>query len=430
MKTTIGDSTSSLSKDLETETVTELGFVGFSNSFVPHQTDQSVIRPVKIKLTSPDDKSVSTSILPESFSTLAPEKPTGLKLSEPTAGTMTEKIETSSTNTSSPIILPNPAPSVITEIVKNPELSTIAIQPELVPVSLDKKTPESTGTSNSTSVANSTIAGIAVKTSVSVSLPLSKTKNNSQVLQPMIEEIMKKLNASSSSINASSISILPDTSVPSMSTPSDSSTDGLTITSDQTTTESGFKIRKPKIKIPGGPDSFTPRPFRPFSPGPKRPVTTAGPPVSIFKKQRTRIASITSSTTARPLRPFNGNFATVRIQFASDIPGLLPQEFLISTEPVTTTTTEPTTTEEPISEVPFTDQTHIPTVANEDDVTLVKVAGYVVIDRGLRWNDLLHNRHSPEYKKNAEAMHLYLERMFRSSPIASRLWKIEIDGFR
>ncbi|CAL1296176.1 unnamed protein product [Larinioides sclopetarius] len=426
MKTTIEDGSSSLSKDLEIETVTELGFMGFSNSFIPHQTDQSVIRPVKIKLTSPDDKSVSTSILPESFSTLAPEQPAGLKLSEPTAGIMTEKIETSSTNTSSPMILPNPAPSVITEIVKNPELSTIAIKPELVPVSLDKKTPEATDT---TSVANSTIEGIAVKTSVSVSLPLSKTKNDSQALQPMIEELLKRMNASSLSINASSIYIVPDTSVSGVSIPSDSSTDGLTITSDQTTTETGFKIRKPKIRIPGGTDSFTPRPFRPFSPSLKKPTTTAGPPVSIFKKQRTRIASITSSTTARPLRPFNGNFATVKIQFASDIPGLLPQEFLISTEPVTTTTTEPTTTEEPISEVPFTDQTHIPTVINEDDVTLVKVAGYVVIDRGLRWNDLLHNRHSPEYKQNAEAMHLYLERMFRSSSIASRLWKIEIDGF-
>ncbi|KAF8776957.1 hypothetical protein HNY73_013889 [Argiope bruennichi] len=425
IKTTIGHRTSSFSKELETETVTEAGFIGFSNSFVPHQTDQSVIRPVKIKLTSPDDKSVSTSVLPGSFSTLAPEQPPGLKLSEPVAGTTIEKIETSSMNTSSPNILPDSTPSVITEIIKNPELSTIVIQPELVPFSLDKKSP-----ANTTSAANSTIAGIAVKTSVSVSLPLSKSKNDSQALQPMIEELMKKMNSTSLLVNGSSISVKPETSEPSTPTPSDTSTDGLTITSDQTTTATGFKIRKPKIKIPGtdsGPN--TPRPYRPFTPGLKKPTTTAGPPISIFRKQKTRIASITSSTTARPYRPFNGNFATVKIQFASDIPGLLPQEFLISTQPVTTTTTEPTTTEEPISEVPFTDQTHIPTVANEDDVTLVKVAGYVAIDRGLRWNDLLHNRHSPEYKKDAEAMHLYLERMFRSSPIASRLWKIEIDGF-
>ncbi|GFV85421.1 SEA domain-containing protein [Trichonephila clavipes] len=402
-------------------TVTEIGILETSNSFESHQTDQSVIRPVKIRPTSPEDKSVSTSILPDSFSTQATGQSTVMKSSVPIAGSITfasDKIETSSIDTSSPVILPNPAPSV-TEIEKDPELSTMVIQPELVPLSLDIKAPEATGPTN-TSAANSTIAGIAVKTSVSVSLPLSNTNNGSQSFElPM--------NISNNT------SILPiPVNVPPSVIPKDSgassfdpSTEGLISSTVQTTTASGFKILKPKLKIPGRTDSFTPRPVRPYSPVLKRPTTTAGPPVSIFNKARTRVASITSSTTPRTFRPFS----TIRVQYASDIPGMIPfGELIISTDPVPTTT-EVTTTEEPISEVPFTDQTHVPTVANEDDVTLVKVAGYIVIDRGLKWNDLLHNRHSPEYKKNSEMMHLYLERMFRSSLIAARLWKIEIDGF-
>ncbi|GIY45779.1 SEA domain-containing protein [Caerostris darwini] len=408
------------------ETVTEIGMIELS-SFVSH-TDQSVIRPVRVRPTSPEDKPVSTSILPDSSSTQSSQQPTVLKLSEPTTGSSmagSEKIGTSPADTSSPIILPNPAPSV-TEVVTDPELSTIVMQPELVPLSLDKKVPDVSGSSNSTSAANSTIAGIAVKTSVSVSLPLSMTKNENQTFQPSLEELLKNVSILPVSFNRPLSTALKNeqTNAP---TADVSSSDGSTSTSVQTTTASSFRILKPKLKIPGGSDSaFTPRPARPFVPSLKKPTTTAGPPVSIFKKTRTRIASITSSTTARPLR----KFSPMIIKYASDFPGIEP-ELIIATDPTMppTTTPAPTTTEEPISEVPFTDPTHMPTLVSEDDVTLVKVAGYIVIDRGLRWNDLLHNRHSPEYKRHADMMHLYLERMFRSSPIASRLWKIEIDGF-
>ncbi|GFS57795.1 uncharacterized protein TNIN_143491 [Trichonephila inaurata madagascariensis] len=66
-------------------TVTEIGIVETSNSFESHQTDQSVIRPVKIRPTSPEDKSVSTSILPDSFSTQATGQSTVMKPSVPTA---------------------------------------------------------------------------------------------------------------------------------------------------------------------------------------------------------------------------------------------------------------------------------------------------------------------------------------------------------
>ncbi|GFU20978.1 SEA domain-containing protein, partial [Nephila pilipes] len=404
-------------------TVTDIGIIETSNSFESHQTDQSVIRPVKIRPTSPEDKSVSTSILPDTFSTQATGQSIVMKPSVPTAGSVavaSDKIETSSIDTSSPVILPNPVPSV-TEVEKDPELSTMIIQPELVPLPLDKKAFETTGPTN-TSAANSTIAGIAVKTSVSVSLPLSNTKNESKTFElPMNNTSILPV-----PVNLP-VSVIPKDNDSSASS-ADPSTEGLTSTLVQTTTTSGIKIRKPKLKITGGTEGFTQRPPWPYTPALKRPTTEApGGPVSIFKKTRTRIASITSSTTPRTFRPLS--LATVRIQYASDIPGMIPfGELVISTDPVPTTT-EVTTTEEPISEVPFTDQTHVPTVANEDDVTLVKVAGYIVIDRGLRWNDLLHNRHSPEYKKNSEMMHLYLERMFRSSPIASRLWKIEIDGF-
>ncbi|GFQ68963.1 SEA domain-containing protein, partial [Trichonephila clavata] len=305
-------------------TVTEIGMVETSNSFESHQTDQSVIRPVKIRPTSPEDKSVSTSILPDSFSTQATGQSTVMKPSVPTAGSITfisDKIETSSIDTSSPVILPNPAPSV-TEIEKDPELSTMVIQPELVPLSLDKKAPEAAGPTN-TSAVNSTIAGIAVKTSVSVSLPLSNTKNGSQAFElPM--NISNNTSILPVPVNIPLSAILKNPNASS----SEPSTEGLISSTVQTTTVSGFRILKPKLKIPGRTDSFTPRPVRPYSPVLKRPSTTAGPPVSIFNKARTRVASITSSTTPRTFRPFS----TIRIQYASDIPGMIPfGELIIST---------------------------------------------------------------------------------------------------
>lgn len=78
--------------------------------------------------------------------------------------------------------------------------------------------------------------------------------------------------------------------------------------------------------------------------------------------------------------------------------------FLISLlffeEPVTTTTVATTTeTEEPFSEEPFTGRTIGPVVPTEDNVTLLKVAGMIVVDKGLRWNELLNNRLSPQYKE-------------------------------
>ncbi|KFM79038.1 hypothetical protein X975_16632, partial [Stegodyphus mimosarum] len=396
-----------------------------SGSPVEPLTLQSVIRPVRIRFTSPADESKSTSILPDSSLTKTVESATtqSSSFAQTTAQTiLSEKSGSPSPETPSPSILPNPAP-VVTEKTQSSDLSTIRMQPEL-PVAFSGKNAseiiltEPLVVDNAT---NSTIAGIAVKTSVSVSLPLSKLTNSSESIHPLsIESVLR--NASISSIIGPAVNF---TSVLELNT--DSNRPSVESTTDTTTpTTSAPRILKPKMRIPGTSDAGGPRTRKPYIPSLKRPTTTAGPPVSIFKKTRTRISSITSSTTANtPIR-----LSTLRIHYADRIPpGMLPPGFTFPDETVPTTIPTTTTTEEEFSVEPFTDTTHVPTVSDVDEVILQKVGGTIVVNRGLRWIEQLSNRHSPEYKEEAKTVHLHLERLFRSSPIASRVWKIEIDGF-
>ncbi|KAG8177122.1 hypothetical protein JTE90_012649 [Oedothorax gibbosus] len=349
-------------------------------STVSQIPDQSVIRPVKVSSPSPVSNPLST------------QPSTAMSsLSDPTSDIVDIVAESSSARSSSPIL-----PEPVHKVAGNIEVSTFIPSPELV-----------------ASTMNSNVTTIEVKSSVSMAMPVSDSTIQSSPTTA----------STNSNITLNSV-ILP---VDKKETNETSFTQTSLTQSTTEAPSTGVKIRKPKLKIGGSTDEARPSraPYVPKRPG-YGPTTEAGPPVSIFKKQRTRIASITSSTTARPFRPYS----TIRVHYATHGGFPIMPELIISTEPVTTTT-EPTTTttEEPIEEVPFTAQTVSPIVSDKEETTLVKVAAYIALDRGIRWHPLLDNRQTPEYKENAERVLMHLERLFRSSPIATRLWKIEIDGF-
>ncbi|XP_054706651.1 mucin-2-like [Uloborus diversus] len=399
----------------------------FSLSFEP-QTAQSEVRPVMLKIPSPPTSVVSASS--------QGSEPSTAQSHRGSSQTMSFEVETTTPGISSPIILPNPAPSNADEKLDiSTDLPTTVIQPELA----ESLTQKNFSVGNVVSSSNSTISGIAVKTSVSVSIPVMDNSSHNAVLKAADSLHDKADHASMSEtisgLEKSNMNVqgmwkrhhiclvygikqvnLTDQSPSSTSTPAP-------------TTESGVRIRKPKIKIPGIGDAQS-RERRPFTPRPPpKPSTSEGPPVSIFNKARTRRPSITSSTTAASFH----KLATVRIHYATGDSGLIPLHpdvvFSMGKEPSTTTVPTTTETEEPFSDEPFTDQTQTPSVSVEDDVTLIKVAGYIVLEKGIRWNEQLDNRHSPAYKERANFVHLQLERLFRSSAIAPRLWKIRIDGF-
>lgn len=365
---------------------------------VVYQTEESAIRPVTVASPSESSTLLSDSLKVESLL--------------PSTTPKSEQPDTVLPDTSSPVILPNPAPSITNQ---SAEATTVVLQPVFVPENNESQfiTDRENGTTQNP---NSTIAGLAVKTSVSVSLPISVSNESTSSTQDQ--------NKNSSNKSSEFASELP---VPGpVNNGADTSQSTPVSTETPTTVSTGFGIRKPKPMVAGIDEPSTPRTRKPYVPPRQRSSTTAGPPVSIFKKARTRIASITSSTTARPLR----EFSTIRIHYASRIPGIVPGgELVISTEPITTTIATTTETEEPFSDEPFTEQTQVPIVTKEDDVTLVKVAGYIVFDKGLRWAEQLDNRHSPQYREKANFVHLQLERLFRTSPVGPHLWKIQIDGF-
>ncbi|XP_042900120.1 serine-rich adhesin for platelets isoform X1 [Parasteatoda tepidariorum] len=377
------------------------------NEDIAHNTEQSVLRPIKIK--SPSEEPTSTQVTTLTSSTHPTEFTIG---NNPLNTTDSKESQSATTNLSSPIILPNPAPSTTEKLVGNLEISTAVVQPELVDSLFNKSLHPLDNNENGTlsSDNNSTIAGLAIKTSVSVTLPISIKQNSSLDASNSDADFnLKTGDSSATSLFNESRSSSESTSVPTTLVPSTSTT--------------SVKIRRPSIRVPGRTDGPALRTRKPFMAPKPQSSSTAGPPVSIFKKERTRSNSITSSTTSTPFP----QFSTIRVHYASRYPGMKPEEFSVSVEPITVPPT--TTTEEPISEVPFTDTTFVPTLSREDDVMLVKVGGGITLERGLRWSDQLSNRHSPEFKEKATQIHLHLENLFRSSPIAPRLWRIQIDGF-